>query len=413
MGQDAFKKFINPKKNSVVKEEIRQDKKKARKEKREYFETKKAEEYKARQAKKGIVVREKAAPAPHPSSDPSKRPVTTSTYKVIGEKKQLTTEVVMPLNKFLAHCGVCSRRDAVTIITQGSVKVNGAVATEPGYKVQQTDEIIYNGKKLFVTKNLVYILLNKPKDYITTTDDPQGRKTVLELIKQATVERVYPIGRLDRNTSGVLLLTNDGDLTQKLSHPSYEITKIYEVKLDKPLTKADFDKVLAGLILEDGAVYVDSLAYSDPKDKSIIGIEIHSGRNRIVRRIFESMGYDVKGLDRVMYAGLTKKNVERSKWRYLSEKEIRVLKYMNESKRGAKKIKDAASEKATVKPEPVNDDKRKGKDYTNQEIAAALGEEIAAPEKVKSEREVKIPKPRKFKTHSEKKASKINPLGKK
>ena len=413
MGQDAFKKFINPKKNSVVKEEIRQDKKKARKEKREYFDTKKAEEYKARQAKKGIVVKEKAAPKAHPSADPSKKPVLKTTVKPIVDKKQLTTEVVMPLNKFLAHCGVCSRRDAVTIITQGSVKVNGEVATEPGYKVQQTDEIIYNGKILFVTKNLVYILLNKPKDYITTTDDPQGRKTVLELIKQATVERVYPIGRLDRNTSGVLLLTNDGDLTQKLSHPSYEITKIYEVKLDKPLTKADFDKVLAGLILEDGAVYVDSLAYSDPKDKSIIGIEIHSGRNRIVRRIFESMGYDVKGLDRVMYAGLTKKNVERSKWRYLSEKEIRVLKYMNESKRSAKKTKDAEPVKGAVKPETISDDKRKGKDYTDQEIAAALGEEILAPEKVKREREIKIPKPRKFKTHSEKKASKNNPIGKK
>ena len=413
MGQDAFKKFINPKKNSVVKEEIRQDKKKARKEKREYFDTKKAEEYKARQAKKGIVVKEKVERAPHPSSDPSKKPIAKIAAKPVADKKQLTTEVVMPLNKFLAHCGVCSRRDAVTIITQGSVKVNGAVATEPGYKVQQTDEIIYNGKVLFVTKNLVYILLNKPKDYITTTDDPQGRKTVLELIKQATVERVYPIGRLDRNTSGVLLLTNDGDLTQKLSHPSYEITKIYEVKLDKPLTKADFDKVLAGLILEDGAVYVDSLAYSDPKDKSIIGIEIHSGRNRIVRRIFESMGYDVKGLDRVMYAGLTKKNVERSKWRYLSEKEIRVLKYMNESKRSAKKTKDAEPVKGAVKPEAISDDKRKGKDYTNQEIAAALGEEILAPEKVKREREIKTPKPRKFKTHSEKKASKNNPIGKK
>lgn len=413
MGQDAFKKFINPKKNSVVKEEIRQDKKKARKEKREYFDTKKAEEYKARQAKKGIVVKEKAAPKAHPSADLSKKPVLKTTVKPIADKKQLTTEAVMPLNKFLAHCGVCSRRDAVTIITQGSVKVNGAVATEPGYKVQQTDEIIYNGKILFVTKNLVYILLNKPKDYITTTDDPQGRKTVLELIKQATVERVYPIGRLDRNTSGVLLLTNDGDLTQKLSHPSYEITKIYEVKLDKPLTKADFDKVLTGLILEDGAVYVDSLAYSDPKDKSIIGIEIHSGRNRIVRRIFESMGYDVKGLDRVMYAGLTKKNVERSKWRYLSEKEIRVLKYMNESKRNAKKTKDAEPAKGAVKPEVISDDKRKGKDYTNQEIAAALGEEIIAPEKVKREREIKIPKPRKFKTHSEKKASKNNSIGKK
>jgi 23S rRNA pseudouridine2605 synthase len=413
MGQEAFKKFINPKKNSVVKEEIRQDKKKARKEKREYFDTKKAEEYKARQAKKGIVVKEKVERAPHPSSDSSKKSTTKNTAKVVGDKKQLTTEVVMPLNKFLAHCGVCSRRDAVTIITQGSVKVNGEVATEPGYKVQQTDEIIYNGKILFVTKNLVYILLNKPKDYITTTDDPQGRKTVLELIKQATVERVYPIGRLDRNTSGVLLLTNDGDLTQKLSHPSYEITKIYEVKLDKPLTKADFDKVLTGLTLEDGVVYVDSLAYSDPKDKSIIGIEIHSGRNRIVRRIFESMGYDVKGLDRVVYAGLTKKNVERSKWRYLSEKEIRVLKYMNESKRSAKKTKDAEPARGVAKPEAISDDKRKGKDYTDQEIAAALGEEILAQEKVKREREIKIPKPRKFKTHSEKKASKNNPIGKK
>jgi len=238
----------------------------------------------------------------------------------------------MPLNKFLAHCGVCSRRDAVALINEKKVKVNGTIATEPGYKIQPTDEIVFNGKKLFVTKNLVYILLNKPKDYITTTDDPQGRKTVLELIQKATTERVYPIGRLDRNTSGVLLLTNDGDLTQKLSHPSYEIKKIYEVKLDKVLAKGDFDKILKGIKLEDGEVQVDSLAYADSKDKSIIGIEIHSGRNRIVRRIFESLGYDVKGLDRVMYANLTKKNVERSKWRYLSDKEIRLLKYMNNSK---------------------------------------------------------------------------------
>ncbi len=240
---------------------------------------------------------------------------------------------IMPLNKFLAHCGVCSRRDAVALITSSKVKVNGKINIEPGYKVQSTDEVIYNGKKLFVTKNLVYILLNKPKDYLTTTDDPQGRKTVLQLIKNATTERVYPIGRLDRNTSGVLLLTNDGDLTQKLSHPSYEIKKIYEVKLDKPLVKADFDKILKGLKLEDGIINVDSLAYADSKDKSIIGIELHSGRNRIVRRIFEHLGYDVKGLDRVMYANLTKKNVERSKWRHLSEKEIRLLKYMNTSKR--------------------------------------------------------------------------------
>lgn len=239
----------------------------------------------------------------------------------------------MPLNKFLAHCGITSRRDAAALIKGGKVKVNKTVVTEPGYKVQPTDEVFYNNKKLFVTRNLVYILLNKPKDYITTAEDPQGRKTVIELVKSATPERVYPVGRLDRNTSGVLLLTNDGDLTQKLSHPKYEISKLYEVKLDKPLTKSDFDKITGGLVLEDGPIMVDSIAYADARNKSILGIEIHSGRNRIVRRIFEHLGYDVKGLDRVMYAGLTKKNVDRGKWRYLSEKEIRLLKYMNASRK--------------------------------------------------------------------------------
>ena len=204
MSQDAFRKFINPKKNSVIKEEFRQDKKKARKEKREYFEEKKAEEYKARQAKRGIVPREKPTAATEPVKG---KPVA---------KDQKTTDTVMPLNKFLAHCGICSRREAVDVIAEGNVKVNGQIATEPGYKVQPDDEVLHNGKKLFITKNLVYILLNKPKDYITTTDDPQGRKTVLQLIQTATTERVYPIGRLDRNTSGVLFLTNDGDLTQKL-----------------------------------------------------------------------------------------------------------------------------------------------------------------------------------------------------
>ena len=401
MGQDAFKKFINPKKNSVVKEEIRQDKKKARKEKREYFDQKKAEEYKARQAKKGIPVREKFDPAKAKGAVTGPTPATP-------DKNQKTTDIVMPLNKFLAHCGICSRREAVAVIASNTVKVNGEIATEPGYKVQPNDEIIYNGKKLFVTKNLVYILLNKPKDYITTTDDPQGRKTVLQLIKQATAERVYPIGRLDRNTSGVLLLTNDGDLTQKLSHPSYEITKIYEVKLDKNLNKEDFEKILTGLVLEDGPVNVDSMAYADAKDKSVIGIEIHSGRNRIVRRIFESLGYDVKGLDRVMYAGLTKKNVERSKWRYLSDKEIRVLKYMNESKKGKNKI-DAESNGGGAKsgrPEKIKERK-----LTNAEISEAIGEAVIQPEKVKREREIKIPKPRKFKTHSEQK--KNRDLGKK
>jgi len=312
MSQSPFKKFIKAKKGSVLKEEIRQEKKKYRKEKNAYFDKLKEE--------KRAAFATKAAPK-----------------KKVAKKAEPATETkiesVMPLNKFLAHCGVASRRDAAILIADGKVKVNGKEVMEPGYKVQPTDEVKFNNRKLFVTKNLVYILLNKPKDYITTNDDPQGRKTVLQLVKTATTERVYPIGRLDRNTSGVLLLTNDGDLTQKLSHPSYEIRKLYEVKLDKPLIKADFDRILKGLVLEDGPISVDSLAYADSRDKSIIGIEIHSGRNRIVRRIFEHLGYDVKGLDRVMFAGLTKKNVERGKWRFLSEKEIRLLKYLNASRR--------------------------------------------------------------------------------
>jgi 23S rRNA pseudouridine2605 synthase len=177
----------------------------------------------------------------------------------------------------------------------------------------------------------VYILLNKPKDYITTAEDPQGRKTVLDLLKGATPERIFPVGRLDRNTTGVLLLTNDGELTQKLSHPSFEVRKMYEVKLDRPLSKVDFEKILKGITLEDGPVQIDALAYADMKDKSIIGIELHSGKNRIVRRIFEFLGYDVRNLDRVMFANLTKKNVERGKWRFLKDKEVRLLKFMNSS----------------------------------------------------------------------------------
>lgn len=357
MSQSPFQKFTVKKKNSVIKEEIRQEKKTYRKERNAFFEKKKEEEYQARMAKKNGMAPKAAdnskgklatggkqeakpvadnnstrtTPKFKPTGGAAKTPHTKSEKAVAANDNAPTG--VMPLNKFMAHCGVCSRRDAVALIIAGKVKINGTVATEPGYKVKETDEVVFNTKKLFVTKNLVYILLNKPKDYITTTDDPQGRKTVLQLIQKATTERVYPIGRLDRNTSGVLLLTNDGDLTQKLSHPSYEIKKIYEVKLDKPLAKTDFDKIVKGLKLEDGEINVDSLAYADSKDKSIIGIEIHSGRNRIVRRIFEHLGYDVKGLDRVMYANLTKKNVERSKWRYLSDKEIRLLKYMNASKK--------------------------------------------------------------------------------
>ncbi|RPD46582.1 pseudouridine synthase [Paracnuella aquatica] len=239
----------------------------------------------------------------------------------------------MPLNKYIAHSGLCSRRDAVELIKEGKVKVNGELVLEPGLKIKENDEVKVAGKKVEPALELVYILLNKPKDYITTTDDPQKRKTVLDLIKQATKERVYPVGRLDRNTSGVLLLTNDGELSQKLTHPSNEIKKVYAVTLDKPLTKADFEAILKGVELEDGMAHVDKLAYTDVSDKTQIGVEIHSGRNRIVRRIFEHLGYDVRGLDRVMFAGLTKKNVNRGKYRFLNEKEVRELKFFGKGKK--------------------------------------------------------------------------------
>ena len=333
MSKAFYQKFTDPK-NSAVKEKHKQAKKKAKKERAAAINKRFEDKRKLQQDARVLMDERRNKPAAKPASPIEKKatgklPTAAAVSGSKGERNDAIGE--MPLNKFLAHCGVCSRRDAVTIIKEGKVKVNDVVVLEPAFKVSGKDKVKHNGKDLFVSKNLVYILLNKPKDYITTTDDPQGRKTVLQLTKMATTERIYPVGRLDRNTSGVLLLTNDGELTQKLSHPSYNITKVYEVKLDKALTKGDFDKILAGLQLEDGEIKADTLAYADAKDKSIIGIEIHSGRNRIVRRIFESLGYDVKGLDRVMYATLTKKNVERGKWRFLSEKEVRLLKYLNQS----------------------------------------------------------------------------------
>ncbi|RAJ10631.1 23S rRNA pseudouridine2605 synthase [Chitinophaga skermanii] len=233
----------------------------------------------------------------------------------------------MPLNKYIAHCGLCSRRKAVDFIKEGKVTVNGQVITEPAHKVSPADDVKLSNKKIKISKNLVYILLNKPKGFITTTDDPEGRKTVMELITDASDQRVYPVGRLDRNTSGLLLLTNDGDLAQKLAHPSNNIKKIYHVELDKALLKPDAEKIVEGLVLEDGPTQVDALGYVDPKDKKQLGIEIHSGKNRIVRRIFEHLGYEVEKLDRVMYAGLTKKNLPRGKWRLLTEKEVILLKH--------------------------------------------------------------------------------------
>lgn len=236
---------------------------------------------------------------------------------------------MMPLNKYVAHCGICSRREAAELIRKGNIKVNSLVETEPGTKVSVNDYILYEGQRIFPKKKLVYYLLNKPKNMITTTDDPEGRHTVMDLFKEAPEPNVFPVGRLDRNTTGLLLLTNDGDLAQKLTHPKYKIKKIYQVVLDKPLTKEHFLEIVNGLTLEDGKVHVDELAYINPKNKKEIGIEIHMGKNRIVRRIFESLGYQVKGLDRVYYAGLTKKNLQRGHWRELSQKEIIFLKHFN------------------------------------------------------------------------------------
>jgi len=246
--------------------------------------------------------------------------------KVLDEPDvELPTNQLMTLNKYIAHSGECSRREAGELVKQGKVKVNGELVMDPGYRVQETDQVSLLGKKLKPIRDLAYVLLNKPKGYITTTEDPQERATVMELVEGAGVERLYPVGRLDRNTSGLLLLTNDGDLAQKLSHPSYEIKKVYQVTLDKPITKSDFDKVVAGVELEDGIAHVDELAQLE--DKNELGLEIHSGRNRIVRRIFEALGYQVEKLDRMMYAGLTKKNLPRGKWRFLDEREIVLLKH--------------------------------------------------------------------------------------
>lgn len=233
---------------------------------------------------------------------------------------------LMPLNKYIAHCDICSRRDAVILIKEGKVTVNGELVTEPGHKVTLEDIITLNGKELVVQKNLVYILMNKPKGFITTTDDPKGRRTVMEMLENHIEERVFPVGRLDRNTTGLLLLTNDGELAQKLAHPKYDIRKVYKATLDKNLSKTDFDKILEGVILEDGQAKVDELEYLDAKNE--IGMEIHSGKNRIVRRIFESLGYEVVKLDRVMYAGLTKKHVLRGKWRFLTKQEVINIKHL-------------------------------------------------------------------------------------
>ncbi len=225
------------------------------------------------------------------------------------------------LNKFLANAGVCSRREADEFIQAGVVTVNGEVVTELGTKVLRTDEVRFHDQPVTMEKK-VYVLLNKPKDYVTTSDDPQQRKTVMDLVKNACPERIYPVGRLDRNTTGVLLLTNDGDLASKLTHPKFLKKKIYHVYLDKNVTAHDMQQIAEGIQLEDGEIKADAIDYASDTDKKQVGIEIHSGKNRIVRRIFESLGYKVTKLDRVQFAGLTKKNVRRGDWRYLTEEEV-------------------------------------------------------------------------------------------
>ena len=225
------------------------------------------------------------------------------------------------LNKFLANAGICSRREADEFIQAGVVTVNGEIVTELGTKILRTDEVKFHDQPVSIEKK-VYVLLNKPKDYVTTSDDPQQRKTVMDLVKNACPERIYPVGRLDRNTTGVLLLTNDGDLASKLTHPKYLKKKIYHVYLDKNVTARDLQQIAEGVQLEDGEIKADDVQYAHPTDKKQVGIEIHSGKNRIVRRIFEALGYRVQKLDRVQFAGLTKKNLKRGDWRYLTEEEV-------------------------------------------------------------------------------------------
>jgi 23S rRNA pseudouridine2605 synthase len=244
-----------------------------------------------------------------------------------SEPKQPSEPGVMRLNRYIANAGVCSRREADELIERGDISVNGKVVVEMGYKVKPGDTVKH-GTKVLNPEKFIYVLLNKPKDFITTTEDPEERRTVMELVADAGPFRIYPVGRLDRNTTGLLLLTNDGELADKLTHPSNNIRKIYQVELDKPITEEHFETLRKGITLEDGPIKPDALSIVTP-DAYVVGIEIHSGRNRIVRRMFEHLGYEVTKLDRTTYAGLTKKELPRGKWRFLEPKEVVKLKYFN------------------------------------------------------------------------------------
>jgi len=255
--------------------------------------------------------------------DSARKPRPEKSYKPVTVNK---AEEEVRLNKYISNAGVCSRRDADKLISKGEIKVNGEVVTEMGYKVKPGDKVSYQNQRLLMVSNPVYILLNKPKDTITTTDDPEKRKTVMDLVADATDERVYPVGRLDRNTTGVLLLTNDGELAQRLTHPQRKVKKVYAAELDKSITDAHLTQLVTGIDLEDGMMFADTAALPDPLQKHIVGIEIHSGKNRVVRRMFEKMGYVVKKLDRVLFANLDKRKLKKGEWRMLTEKELRVLK---------------------------------------------------------------------------------------
>ncbi|MCL6273886.1 rRNA pseudouridine synthase [Muricauda sp. 2012CJ35-5] len=252
-----------------------------------------------------------------------RKPQGNQTRKTAASKKSNPNEI--RLNRYIANAGICSRREADTYIAAGNVSVNGKVITEMGYKVKPSDEVRFDGRKLNPEKK-EYILLNKPKNFITTTNDEKGRRTVMELVSSASKNRLLPVGRLDRNTTGLLLFTNDGDLTKKLTHPTHGVRKIYHVHLDKSLALTDLRKIEAGLDLEDGSVQVDDVSYIQGAPKREVGVQIHSGRNRIVRRIFEHLGYNVTKLDRVIFAGLTKKDLPRGHWRHLTEQEVVNLK---------------------------------------------------------------------------------------
>ena len=244
--------------------------------------------------------------------------------RIENKEENIDPNEPIRLNKYLANAGVCSRREADEFIQAGVVTVNGQVITELGTKIVRTDEVKFHDQPVTLEKK-VYVLLNKPRDYVTTSDDPQQRKTVMELVKGACPERIYPVGRLDRNTTGVLLFTNDGDLASKLTHPKFLKKKVYHVFLDKEVTMHDMQQIATGITLDDGEIHADAIEYAKDNDKKQVGIEIHSGRNRIVRRIFESLGYRVVRLDRVQFAGLTKKYLRRGDWRFLTEKEVDML----------------------------------------------------------------------------------------